>query len=254
MKFLYSYYTDRGGRQVNQDSLLVKNMNYRGSHLLLMAVCDGMGGMSEGEVASRMSAELLSGWFDTELPQILDTPEAENILRYRFGELLKDINRSVCYRNAQYGVKGGTTLTALLLWDYRYLIGHVGDSRVYRISQYLEQMTRDDSLVAREVEKGNLSAEEALHDERQNIVLQCIGIKEEIKPQILMGRIRCESTFLLCTDGFWHCMKEEDCLRYLKPERIRSEGFLQESLYIMAEQAKQAGETDNISAVTAYIY
>lgn len=255
MKFIYSCQTDAGMvREKNQDALVVKSLNIRNHTVLLAAVCDGVGGLSQGELTSRKAAEMLSVWFDYELPQIMNQPQEEEILHYRFRQLMADINKEVYYSNCRCGVSSATTLTALLVWDYQYLIAHVGDSRIYRIGQRAVQLTRDHSWVAQEVAMGRMTMGEAERDSRQNVILKCIGAEPDVEPDIFEGSVRERSVFILCTDGFWHHVKPEEWVQWFAPAAIRKEGSLGENLYHIVNEVKQRGESDNITAIAIYIF
>ncbi|MCI8576106.1 MAG: serine/threonine-protein phosphatase [Lachnospiraceae bacterium] len=255
MRYIYSCQTDVGAvRENNQDSLVVKSLNL-GKHMVVFAaVCDGVGGLSHGERASRTSVEMLSSWFDYELPQILEQSPAEPVLRYRFRQLLSEINREIYNGNLRSGVSSATTLTALLLWDYHYLAGHVGDSRIYKIDYDVQQLTRDHSWVAQEVAMGRMTAHQAAIDTRQNIILKCMGAEPEVEPDVFEGRIREKTVFVLCTDGFWHHVDAREWIRQFSPAVIKEEKHLAENLYFMAEQVKQRGESDNITAIAIDVF
>lgn len=251
MKFIYSCRTDKGPvRPSNQDSLIVKTVNHGTKKALLAAVCDGVGGMKHGGLASRRAAELLGAWGDYELPRILEQKQPEEILRYRFRQQIQDINQEIYYS----GLSGGTTLTALILWNYQYLVGHVGDSRIYAIDSSVHQITSDDSWVAKEVAAGRMTREEARVHTGRNMILKCIGAGEDVIPQIKEGRISGNTVFLLCTDGFWHHIEDDEWLKYFAPVRIVREGILGENLFYLAEQVKCRGESDNITAVAVNVF
>lgn len=255
MQYIYSCQTDVGTvRENNQDSLVVKSLNLGNHRVAFAAVCDGVGGLSHGERASRTSVEMLSSWFDYELPQILTQSPAEPVLRHRFRKLLLEINREIYHGNLRNGVSSATTLTALLLWDYHYLAGHVGDSRIYKIDHQVQQLTRDHSWVAQEVAGGRMTADQAAADARQNIILKCMGAEPEVEPDVFEGHIWDKTVFVLCTDGFWHYMDAGEWLQRFSPMVIREEKHLAENLYYMAEQVKQRGESDNITAIAIDVF
>jgi len=255
MKYFYSCHTDIGtARTVNQDSLVIKSFQQPGHSLFLAAVCDGVGGLSQGELASRKTAEMISDWFDFEIPQILKDRNVENVLRNRLRQLITDTNKEIYYEGLKRQISNGTTMSVLLVWNDCYLIGHVGDSRIYEIGRQARQLTRDHTWIAREVARGHMTKEQARHDSRQNIVLQCIGGAREIEPWMFQGNMETQTTFLICTDGFWHYLKEDECCRQLGPSNVTDETVLERSLLEMTEQMKRRGETDNITAIAVHIY
>ena len=83
------------------------------------------------------------------------------------------------------------------------MIVHVGDSRVYQIDSALNQLTTDQTFVAREVSKGNMTIEQAKVDKRRNLLLQCVGASKVVEPQVLLGTTK-KGAYMLCSDGFRH--------------------------------------------------
>lgn len=250
MKFVYSCQTDIGAaRSVNQDSLVIKSLNFHGHTVLMAAVCDGVGGLRQGELTSRKAAEMLSMWFDFELPQIIGHSNTRNMMYCRCKQLFADINKEIYYGNLRAGVSSGTTVSMILLWDYQYLIGHVGDSRIYEITGQMRQLTTDHSFLAREVALGHMTLEEAALDSRQNVILKCMGTEADVEPDLLMGTVSEPAVFLLCTDGFWHYMEPKAWAACLSPQMISGEKQLGELLYQMTECVKNKGETDNITVI-----
>lgn len=255
MKFVYSCQTDIGTtRAVNQDSLVIKSLNIKGCNVLMAAVCDGVGGLKYGEKTSRRAVEMLSQWFDYEIPQIMEHLQIKETMRYRCKQLIDDINKEIYFDDLRCGISSGTTISLLLLWNHQYLIGHVGDSRIYAIDQQVRQLTQDHSWVAREVELGHMTSAEAATDSHQNIILKCIGVKEEVEPDWFGGIVREPTTFLLCTDGFWHYLKPQDIEACFSPRVIKMEAELGANLCQMTERVKRKGETDNITVIAINIY
>lgn len=255
MRFIYCCQTDVGTiRKNNQDCLVIKRMNLEKYSVVLAAVCDGVGGLGNGELASRKTADMISAWFDYELPQIMVQADIESTIRYRLYQLICDINKEIYYSNCRRRISSATTLSVLIVWDYQYIIGHVGDSRIYKIDGTIKQLTKDHSWVAREVALKRMTEEEALADSRKNIILKCIGAKPDVAPDILFDSVRGDTVFILCTDGFWHYVKPGEWSEFFLPSVILSEKSLSQNLYNIAEQVKIRGESDNITAIGIKIF
>ena len=153
---------------------------------MLAVICDGMGGLSQGEVASASVINAFSDWFEQELPAQLAKWDMEDI-QYRWDRMIKEQNQRIAEYGRSIDIQLGTTLTALLLIDSQFLlIGHVGDSRVYRISKQLEVMTEDQTVVGREIKRGMLTPEQAEKDPRRNVLLQCIGASKLVEPEFIV--------------------------------------------------------------------
>ena len=143
MKYLVTADTDIGiTKKTNQDSLLIKHGSYEDGELLLAVVCDGMGGLAKGEVASASVITAFAKWFDNELPYELNNLDM-NIIGAKWDLLLKDLNSRI----SEYGVSikenMGTTFTGILFANDEFVVGHVGDSRLYKIDYGVHQLTED---------------------------------------------------------------------------------------------------------------
>lgn len=154
----------------------------------------------------------------------------------------------------------GTTLTAILLAGQVYYILHVGDGRVYEFTgKGTKILTKDQTYVAREVELGHMTVEQAKNDSRKSVLLQCIGVNETLRPDFMMGEIPENAAFLVCTDGFWHepprevlyrtCYEDMQMLEWMPQNNKQNAASMQETLKGLASRSKQRGERDNLSAI-----
>ena len=128
------------------------------------------------------------------------------------------------------------------------LLFHVGDSRIYRITDKIEQLSVDHSVVEEEYQKGTITLMEKETDKRKNILTQCIGASSGITPQIDLFPSE-KGMYLLCSDGFRHKNSDEEILKRLNPERLHTKGEIAEELRKMINKAMTEGEGDNITAV-----
>lgn len=248
--FYMAYHTDIGiQKKTNQDSLLVKGIANGEEEVLFAVLCDGMGGMSKGELASATVIRAFSEWFMERYRKKGMGWTLEEI-KLQWQTLLKKANETLIRYGKEEGIVLGTTATAILILSRgSYLIGHIGDTRVYRISQMMEQLTEDHTFVAREVRRGNLTAEQAVQDARRNVLLQCIGVNDYFEPQFAAGSLAEGDAILMCSDGFRHVVTEEELSEHLRPERFGNEAAMQQELIELVELNKQRQETDNISAI-----
>lgn len=255
MGVCYSYITDIGTtREVNQDALLVTMTDIEGKKAVLAAVFDGVGGLSHGENASRAAAQMMSDWFNYELPQILNQEEESQIMANRLEQKVHDINYKIFMFGKENDISLGTTMTAMLFWKDQYYGVHVGDSRAYEIAASPYQITKDHSFLAREVACGRMTEEEAKNDSRRNLILQCLGAKEQVKPDIIRGNIRENCTYLLCSDGLWHYMENEEWMKYFSPLKLADADEIHRELEKTVQLVKDRGEKDNITAVALKIW
>lgn len=248
--FNVSYDTDVGiKKKTNQDSILLKGGAAEKEELLLAVICDGMGGMEKGELASATVVRAFSDWFENDYMNSSMTVSDE-MIKKQWQDILEDVNSRLITYGKENQLQLGTTVSAILLKDNgQYVFGHVGDTRIYTLSDTLQQLTEDHTFIAREIKRGNMTIEEAKKDNRRNVLLQCIGVNEFFEPQYENGRLAHGTALLLCSDGFRHMLSEDEISESLNPHKNLDEAQIKEKLREMIEWNKQRMETDNISAI-----
>lgn len=234
-------------KQTNQDSILIKHGQCEKGEILLAVICDGMGGLKKGEVASATVVRKFSEWFDLELPFELKNLDM-NIIADKWSLLLKDLNIKIAEYGQQDGIRLGTTFTGVLFIDDQYLAVHVGDTRLYQLDSGLKQLTTDHTFVAREIRRGNLTVEQAKKDKRRNMLLQCVGASERIEPEILTGTVQ-QGAYMICSDGFRHEISESEIYESLNPVNLINKEAMHNNVKYLIEQVKKRNEKDNISVV-----
>lgn len=246
-------------KTVNQDSLTVKVVNTIYGEAAFAVMCDGMGGLEQGEVASSTVVQAYEQWFLKDLPQLLARGFSEEKLKKVWYRLANDCNVRVAEYSMEQKAPMGTTLTAMLLLGGRYYISHVGDCRVYVMGNGMEQLTGDQTYVAREVALGHMTPEQAQTDARRNVLLQSIGTVNSVEPDFLKGDFYDDDTFLVCSDGFRHKLTDAEIYDYCHTalegmewyveNRLNNSHFMNGRLRYIMENIKARGERDNISAV-----
>lgn len=254
MKYICGFSTDIGNqKEINQDSLLLKKANCDKGDILLALICDGMGGLSQGEVASATLIEAFSSWFENELKNYLAISSFEfNDIKVPIDRLLKEKNQLLLQYGKDNHFNLGTTVTGVFIFNHTYFIFHIGDTRVYKISDgMIEQMTHDHTWVQSDVEKGIITKHEALNDPRRNVLLQCVGATKHIVPDYYQGELFDGDSLLLCSDGFRHMVTDDEFLTYLQDCHTREDICRQ--LQIIIELNKKRNELDNITALMVKI-
>lgn len=248
MKYKFIAETDVGiSRATNQDSVLVKHASYEKKEVLMAIVCDGMGGLSKGELASATVIREFSKWFDELLPYELEELDL-NVVGGKWSVMLKNLNSKLLEYSKKNNTSMGTTFTGVLFAEDKYLIVHVGDTRVYQIDSKMNQLTMDQTFVAREISKGTMTVEQAQTDKRRNMLLQCIGASTTVEPQVLIGDIE-KGAYLICSDGFRHEISETEMFESLNPVNLVNEKSMHSNTRYLIDLVKQRKEKDNISAV-----
>lgn len=248
MNFIVSARTDIGNtKSTNQDSLSIRVANTAQGRMVFAVLCDGMGGLEMGEVASAAVIRAFDRWFRNDLPALCSAPIEDSDIREQWNSIVTEQNNTIKAYGARRGVRLGTTVVAVLLTQNRYYILNVGDSRVYEISDCLKQMTNDQTFVAREVSLGNMTEEEARVDPRRSVLLQCVGASEEVYPDMFFGATHGNAVYMLCSDGFRHEISADEIYEKLNPNVLLDEYRMNTNSEDLIQLNKVRGETDNIS-------
>jgi protein phosphatase len=217
--------TDPGRRRRrNEDAYVVEPP--------LFAVADGMGGAQAGEIAAKIAASVLR-----------DSSGDEAVV-----ELIKAANRRVYEAATEDETRSGmgTTITAALVGDDGVQIGHVGDSRAYRVRDgELEQLTEDHSLVAELVRSGRLSPEEADVHPQRSVITRTVGTDPDVDVDTLETDARPGDVFLLCSDGLTTMVDDASILAVVEKNRAS----LDKAARALVDAANRGGGEDNITIV-----
>lgn len=218
----------------------------------VVVLADGMGGHNAGEVASGMATSFLVNEFDrllTETPlSIMSGEQAKAETLTLLNQLIADVNLAIFQAsesNPQY--KGmGTTLVVAVFYDNKTMVAHIGDSRLYRWRDgALTQLTKDHSLLQEWIDSGMITAEQALTAQHKNLVTRALGVEAQVEPEIHEHEVLPGDLFLLCSDGLYDMVLDEDIAMTL--------GGLGANLPLAAsqliDQANDNGGKDNISVI-----
>ena len=248
MNFIISASTDVGiSKKTNQDSLTSMVLNTPQGRMAFCVLCDGMGGLEKGEVASASVITAFRNWALNELPNLCGQPLEDVAIRTQWEAIITRQNEAIKAYGARQGVRLGTTVVAMLLTQTRYYILNVGDSRAYELTTGLRQITNDQTFVAREVAQGHMTPEEAETDSRRSVLLQCVGASDEVYPDMFFGDVAHNATYFLCSDGFRHEITAEEIYEKLQPGVLFDEYTMQQHAVSLIELNKQRQERDNIS-------
>lgn len=248
MDFIISANTDIGiKKNTNQDSLSVKLINTSQGKMAFAILCDGMGGLDKGEVASAAVIKEFDKWVYNELPKLCNEPIEDYVIKAQWEKIVVDISERIKRYGARQGVNLGTTAVVMLLTQTRYYILNVGDSRAYEIKDQLTQITADQTFIAREIAMGRMTVEEAMLDSRRNVLLQCIGASDEVYPEMFFGPVQKDAAYMLCSDGFRHEITPEEIYAYMNPNVLYDEKSMNDNTVSLIELNKQRMENDNIS-------
>ena len=229
-------------RKGNEDSFYADANEYRG----LFIVADGMGGHAAGEIASRMAVDLISD----DLSELNDLESARAL--ELVAQALRHANHAVFERaNVEREKLGmGSTASVLVLADERFIIGHLGDSRIYLLRDAeLRQLTHDHSIVQEQLDAGMITPNEARHHRQSNVITKCIGMGVDIDPDVVDGDARLGDVFLLASDGLTG-MVEDWRLHQILSSRVPPARMVDTFI----AEANARGGVDNITAVVIRIH
>jgi serine/threonine protein phosphatase PrpC len=241
-RLVYSARTDVGMiRSGNEDNFAVDANGDRG----LFVVADGMGGHAAGEVASEMAVQIIGLELAT-VKSLDDQTSGEKVM-----DALRKANRNIHDRTiTEVDKQGmGTTASVLLVANNRYLIGQVGDSRVYLLRDgSLKQLTKDHSYVQEQVDAGFLTPEQARYHPYSNVITRCVGASPDVQPDVYQGDVKVGDLFLVASDGLTG-MVDDRRLHTLLMSRAEPE----RKVHSLIAEANGRGGLDNITAIVVQV-
>ena len=232
--------TDVGLKRKNNEDVFVVS-----PELDFCLAADGMGGAAAGELASKIFAdttqEIFAGNADRSQKEVL----------YRIQKAFRDSNENILehvIQNPSY--KGmGCTAELLAFSDEGFIVGHIGDSRTYRLRKgHLEQLTQDHTMVQQQFEEGLISSDQIKEHPLRNVIFRAVGIKEELALDLIIGKIFAEDMFLLCSDGLTDMIPDEQIR-----EILCFDTDISRKAEELIEAAKVAGGIDNITVALVTI-
>ena len=226
-------------RDMNQDSYYISDKDDK---IKLYIVADGMGGYKGGEIASKLAIEPSKNYIINNFDQI--KKERDQII-----ELIKnaiEYANMVVYEKSKEVpelVGMGTTIDVCLIYSNRIYIGHIGDSRVYRLRKdFFRKLTVDDSYVEQLVKEGNITKEEAYNHPKKNMLTKALGCTAFVEPTVLVKGFMKGDILLMCTDGLTNMLKEDKICEIIKQNSEQASKEL-------VKKANEQGGYDNITAV-----
>jgi len=218
----------------------------------IAVLADGMGGYNAGEVASGLAVktvmeDLLANWTGVELIG-LDRPaviaKAESVLQ----SAVKKAN-AVIFDAAQKDAECegmGTTAVVCLFYDNFLTVAHLGDSRLYRLrDEVLEQVTHDHSLLQEQIDSGMIKKEDAHLSNNRNFVTRAVGVVQDEEAEIHTYDVLLDDIYLLCTDGLFGLVQEEEIQMTMFALRANLDLVAQQ----LVQSANDAGGNDNVSVI-----
>lgn len=226
-------------REINEDYYYISNEE---DNIQVFILADGMGGYNGGEIASKLATITALKYIQNNFETI--PKEKEDILNLVKSAM--EYANMVVYEKAskEKELEGmGTTLEVCLIYNNRAYIGHIGDSRIYRIRQeFIRKLTHDHSYVQKLVRDGTITKEEAKHHPKKNMLTKALGCTTFIEPDITIKGLQKDDVVLICSDGLTNMLEEKEIY-----EIVRQEGEL--AAERLVQKANDNGGYDNITAI-----
>jgi serine/threonine protein phosphatase PrpC len=233
--------TDTGlARDNNEDAVAFDPLTQ------LCILADGMGGYNAGEIASGMASAFIKSEMGRWLSQAGKNANAKEVRR-AMEICVENANHSIfnaANSNPQY-TGMGTTLVVGVFQDDRLMLGHIGDSRCYRLrGTVFQQITKDHSLLQEQIDAGIITPEQALTSLNKNLVTRALGVEDAVMLDVSEHRTEAEDLYLMCSDGLSDMVRDEDIAGIML-----GDASLEQKAKQLIAAANEAGGRDNISVL-----
>mgnify|MGYP002535452842 CR=1 FL=1 len=226
-------------REINEDSYYISESL---DEVQLYIIADGMGGYNGGEIASSLAIKSAKNYIENNFAQadkdkesiiqlVASSLEYANMVVYEKSKENKELNGM------------GTTLDICLIYNNKAYIGHVGDSRIYRIRKdFIRKLTQDHSYVQKLVKDGTITKEEAEKHPKKNMLMKALGCNAFVEPDVSVKGFLRDDILLISSDGLTNMVKQEDIFKIAK-------GNIEKAPIRLVDLANENGGLDNITVV-----
>ena len=226
-------------REVNQDYYYISDSL---DEVQLYMLADGMGGYNGGEIASKLAVQTAKNYIENNFKDI--EKDKDSIIQL-VGSAMEYANMVVYEKSKENAeLEGmGTTLEICLIYNNKVFIGHVGDSRVYRIrKEFMRKLTQDHSYVQKLVKDGTITQEEAIHHPQKNMLMKALGCNAFVEPDVMVKGFLKDDILIIASDGLTNLVPQDDIFKMAKQS-------IEHAPKQLVEKANQNGGYDNITVV-----
>ena len=226
-------------REINEDAFYISNSL---DEVQLYMLADGMGGYNGGEIASKIAVETAKNYIENNFKEI--EKDRDSIIQL-LGSSMEYANMVVYEKSQQkpelYGM--GTTLEVCLIYNNRAFIGHVGDSRIYRIRKdFMRKLTQDHSYVQKLVKDGTITQEEAAHHPQKNMLTRALGCNAFVEPDVMVKGFLKDDILIMNSDGLTNLVSQEEIFKEAKKN-------IEQATKNLVQMANDNGGYDNITVI-----
>ena len=227
-------------REMNQDYFYISNSL---DQVQIYILADGMGGYTGGEIASSLAVQTAKNYIENNFREI--EKDRESILQL-LGSSMEYANM-VVYEKAKQNpeLQGmGTTMDICLIYNNKVYIGHIGDSRVYRIrNTFIRKLTQDHSYVQKLVKEGTITKEEAAHHPQKNMLMKALGCNAFVEPDVMVKGFLKDDILIMCSDGLTNLVQQETIYELAKKD-------IEKAPKELVQLANDRGGYDNVTVIT----
>lgn len=226
-------------REINQDYYYISDSL---DEVQLYMLADGMGGYKGGEIASKLAIQSAKSYIENNFKEI--EKDKESIIQLVASSM--EYANMVVYEKSksEEELEGmGTTLEVCVIYNNKAYIGHIGDSRIYRIrKEFIRKLTQDHSYVQKLVKDGTITQEQALHHPQKNMLMKALGCNAFVEPDVMVKGFLKEDILVMTTDGLTNMVTQEEIFKQAKKD-------IEQAPKELVKQANENGGYDNITVV-----
>ena len=226
-------------REANEDSFYISDSL---DEIQIYILADGMGGYKGGEIASKLAIQSARNYIESNFKQI--EKDKDSIIQL-VGSSVEYANMIVYEKSKENKeLEGmGTTLDVCLIYNNRVFIGHVGDSRVYRIrKEFMRKLTQDHSYVQKLVKDGTITKEEATHHPQKNMLMKALGCNAFVEPDVMVKGFLKDDILIMNSDGLTNLVSQEELYKEAKKD-------IEQAPKELVKLANEHGGYDNITVI-----
>ena len=226
-------------REINEDFFYVSDSL---DEIQIYMLADGMGGYKGGEIASKLAIQSAKNYIESNFKQI--EKDKDSIIQL-VGSSMEYANMIVYEKSKENKeLEGmGTTLDICLIYNNKVFIGHVGDSRVYRIrKEFMRKLTQDHSYVQKLVKDGTITKEEAVHHPQKNMLMKALGCNAFVEPDVMVKGFLKDDILIMNSDGLTNLVSQEEIFKEAKKD-------IEQAPKELVKLANENGGYDNITVI-----
>lgn len=232
--------TDKGNvRENNEDYFYISNSL---DEVQLYILADGMGGYNGGEIASKLAVQTAKNYIENNFKDI--EKDKDSIIQLLASSM--EYANMVVYEKSKEApeLQGmGTTLEICLIYNNKAYIGHIGDSRIYRVrKQFIRKLTQDHSYVQKLVKEGTITKEQAEHHPQKNMLMKALGCNAFVEPDVMVKGFLKDDILVMCSDGLSNMVAQDDIYKMASKD-------IEQATIELVNKANENGGFDNITVV-----